>query len=68
MASVISMIVVSGLIPYLDERTTPVIDKWFAVSYGSLHRIAWAGSVAWVIFACVNGYGGDSTFQYFRMR
>ncbi|XP_037079592.1 nose resistant to fluoxetine protein 6-like [Pollicipes pollicipes] len=29
-----------------------------AVSYGSLHRLAWGIALSWVVFACVNGYGG----------
>ena len=48
------------MIPYVDEQSVPVMDKWFAVSYGSLHRVAWAGSIGWIIIACVNGYGGIS--------
>ena len=26
--------------------------------YSSLHRVAWAVGLAWVIFACVTGHGG----------
>ena len=26
--------------------------------YGGFHRTAWAMSLAWLVFACVNGYGG----------
>ena len=29
-----------------------------AIFYGSFHRLAWGIVIAWIIFACVNGYGG----------
>ena len=28
------------------------------IAYGSLHRLAWGLALAWVVFACVKGYGG----------
>ena len=34
-----------------------------AVSYGSLHRLAWAIAISWVVFACVSGYGGELSSQ-----
>ena len=50
--------VIDGLSPYLDEAETPVISTFFRVSYGALHRSAWALAVGWLIFACSHGYGG----------
>ena len=50
--------VLYGLVPYLDETTVPEIPKTVTIMYGSLHRVAWAVGVSWVIFACVRGYGG----------
>ena len=28
------------------------------IAYGSLHRLAWGFALAWMVFACVKGYGG----------
>ncbi len=27
-------------------------------SYNAFHRLAWGVALAWLIFACHNGYGG----------
>jgi len=37
-----------------------------AVSYGSLHRLAWGVALCWVVFACVTGHGGfvDSLLSF----
>jgi hypothetical protein len=31
------------------------------IAYGGLHRLAWGLSMAWMVWACVKGYGGGYT-------
>ena len=30
------------------------------VAYNGFHRLVWAMSLSWMIFACVNGYAGNN--------
>ena len=41
-----------------DHRVSNTINIFDAMMYNTFQRIAWNGSVAWVIFSCVKGYGG----------
>jgi hypothetical protein len=43
------------LIPYSD---TYDYDDLEAAFFAAFHRVAWAVGMGWIIFACVNGYGG----------
>jgi hypothetical protein len=36
------------------------ISSVVKMTYGPLHRTAWACVIAWIIFACSRGYGGTS--------
>lgn len=57
-ASLIGLAVLYGMVPYLNEIEVPEMNNVARVSYGSLHRFAWATVVAWIVFACIHGYGG----------
>jgi len=62
MAVVMGMGVVYG--PNVDGRaftdpqalTSPAKN----ILYGGLHRLAWGLALAWMVWACVKGYGGES--------
>lgn len=58
LAICILLIVTYGMVPYANPGEVPEIDNLVRVSYGSLHRLAWAISISWIIFACTHGYGG----------
>ena len=57
-ATAMALAILYGLTPYLDQTIVPTIDDGIRVSFGVFNRLAWAVAVAWVIFACINGYGG----------
>lgn len=43
------------LIPYsLDYK----YDRLDAAFYAGFHKLGWSLGIAWIIWACVNGYGG----------
>ncbi|EFX71086.1 hypothetical protein DAPPUDRAFT_60562 [Daphnia pulex] len=50
--------IVYGLTPYVDESKVPEISSAVSMTYGPLHRTAWAFVIGWIIFACSRGYGG----------
>lgn len=50
---------VYGLSWFTDEELVPHIPTLFSVIYGSFHRFAWGLALAWIIFACVHGFGGN---------
>ena len=47
--------VVYGVYETKVENTTTLFK---AIAYNTLQRIAWNGSIGWVIFSCVKRYGG----------
>ena len=51
--------IIYGLSPYVDETTTPVIEWAVRMIYGPFHRVIWAMALAWIIIACIHGYGGN---------
>ncbi|XP_066977829.1 nose resistant to fluoxetine protein 6-like [Macrobrachium rosenbergii] len=52
------LMVVFGVWSYnVFPRKVPY-DVMTQLIYGGLHRPAWGAALAWVVFACYNGYGG----------
>lgn len=45
-----------GIVPFTDYDYTTLE----AAFYLSFHRVMWALGLAWVVFACVQGYGGKT--------
>jgi hypothetical protein len=43
------------VIPYSDSYEYYDVEAAF---FAALHRVAWAVGIGWIIWACVNGYGG----------
>ena len=53
-------VVIYGLnMPVLFETGLPPSEAT-NIFYGGLHRLAWAIALAWVIWACAKGYGGET--------
>ena len=70
LSAAIGASVIYGLTPYIDEALVPTIDFVIKLTYGPLHRTAWAVALAWVIVACIHGYGGNYSFirtPFFRL-
>ena len=52
--------VIFGL-SHLRHTNRPTLASWDpaeAVLYIGFHKVGWSLALAWVVFACVNGYGG----------
>lgn len=43
-------------------KTFEMKSKTENIFYGSFHRMAWGCALAWLVWACVKGYGGKVCF------
>ena len=49
---------VFGMYSYNTVVGSITYEVMTQVVYGGGHRLAWGAVLAWVVFACHNGYGG----------
>ena len=54
-----ALVVIYVNYPFVASVTEPVEPTAVLVIYMATARLLWAASVAWVITACVSGYGGE---------
>jgi len=59
--------VIYGMFPFLNEDLVPEINPFIRVTFGTLHHFGWAMAVAWIVFACVSGYGGLTNFYFKKL-
>ncbi len=52
-----------GLVPFLNEDLVPDMNPIIKTVYGTLRRFGWAAAVCWIVFACLNGYGGNKLYS-----
>jgi len=57
MAKIFCLGVLYGILPFQISKHSTLENSLFI----SLHRLGWGFSIAWVVFACVDGYGGKYT-------
>ncbi|XP_045112513.1 nose resistant to fluoxetine protein 6-like isoform X1 [Portunus trituberculatus] len=57
-ATITGLLVVFGMFSYNRVVVPMPYEVMTQVVYGGGHRLAWGAVLAWVVFACHNGYGG----------
>lgn len=55
-STAIAPTVLYGIQDWFDPKAE--IPKFAGLAYAGLSRVAWGVAVAWVMFACIKGYGG----------
>ncbi|KAG0710143.1 Nose resistant to fluoxetine protein 6 [Chionoecetes opilio] len=58
LAAVTGLLVVYGMASYNKIVNHTPYEMMTQVVYGGGHRLAWGAALAWLVFACHNGYGG----------
>ncbi|CAG7722834.1 unnamed protein product [Allacma fusca] len=58
-STIFALAIIYVVMYYSDPKNLDqTLNSAHAAAYGGLHRFAWALCISWIIFACVNGYGG----------
>ncbi|KAK8371735.1 hypothetical protein O3P69_016250 [Scylla paramamosain] len=57
-AAITGLLVVFGMYSYNRVVVPMPYEVMTQVVYGGGHRLAWGAALAWMVFACHNGYGG----------
>ena len=52
------MALMYGLLPYRDGSAS--LNYGVGIAYTTLKRLTWSVGIAWLTFACLNGYGGEA--------
>jgi len=58
LASALNITILYGLYNELNSLNDYFMNATERAIYAGVHRTLWSIGVAWVIFACVTGYGG----------
>jgi len=58
LAALTGCLIVYGLKDYHSVPPTAVAGRGASIIYSALNRSAWGACLAWVVIACVHGYGG----------
>ena len=72
MASGTACAIIYGLYPSFSDPQTSIADSLLDVNtaafYNALSRPMWTMALAWVVIACVNGYGGEFFNRIYQLK
>ncbi|CAG7726227.1 unnamed protein product, partial [Allacma fusca] len=59
LSTVFALAIIYGAMFYFDPKNThETLHSAHAAIYAGFHRVVWSICIGWIVFACVNGYGG----------
>lgn len=57
-STIAALLIQFGMYSYNTIPAKAMYEIMTQVTYGGLQRSVWAACLAWIVFACHNGYGG----------